>query len=45
MRGAHRHDELDGSRRRALVQPLEVGMLAIGAGAAPERRRRRPVDR
>ena len=39
IRGAHGHDELDRRFARALVQPLEEGVLGVGAGLAPERRR------
>jgi len=41
LRRADRHDELDRRLARALVQPLEKGVLRIGAALAPERRRRR----
>mmetsp|Transcript_53784 Transcript_53784/g.126936 ORF Transcript_53784/g.126936 Transcript_53784/m.126936 type:complete len:559 (+) Transcript_53784:879-2555(+) len=39
VRPLHR-DELDGDHIRALVQHLEVGMLAVGAGLAPDDGRR-----
>ena len=37
MRGTHGNDELDRRLARALMQPLEECVLAVGAGFAPER--------
>ena len=38
MRRAHRHDEFHRNDLRALVQPLEECVLAVGARCAPDRR-------
>jgi hypothetical protein len=40
VRGADRHDELDGRFARTLMQPLEECMLGVGADVAPQRGRR-----
>ena len=39
VRGADRHDELDGRFPRSLMQPLEECMLGVGPDFAPQRGR------